>query len=107
LLIQLLESELTPEEICTLIGECSASNFSKQLQTKARIPSKHVEVESGVDGCDVCVEVVTLAESALAQNKTEEEIEALLHELCACESVTRCLSFCFSVHLKEKLMNLP
>jgi hypothetical protein len=85
-LIQLLEKKLSPEEICVRIGECSGSNGNVHAKKIAdRIAPKHAKIESGVDGCDVCKEVVVLAEGALAQNKTEQEIEDLLHELCDCE----------------------
>jgi hypothetical protein len=90
-IIEMIEGKESPEVICTQLGKCNATTNAKHSNT-AQHNNMHpssllqsVKVESGVDGCDVCKEVVVLAEGALAQNKTEQEIEDLLHELCDCE----------------------
>jgi len=77
LLVQLIESQLPPEKICTLLKVCT----SAQEHVTPTV-SESIAADLGIDGCDICKEVVTLAEAALQQNKTETEIETLVTELC-------------------------
>ena len=44
--------------------------------------AQDVTIDLGLDKCDICKEVVTLAEGALQQNKTEEEIASAVNSLC-------------------------
>jgi saposin len=67
-IIQMLENKYTPDEVCAMVGMCNSTS---------------TRVNVAIDKCDVCEEIVGLAEGALAQNKTEEEIETLLNEMCS------------------------
>jgi hypothetical protein len=67
LLISLLESELTPEEICILIGECSSA----------------VVVAKANDNCEMCKVVVTLVETQLKSGDIATQIENVVHKFCS------------------------
>jgi uncharacterized RmlC-like cupin family protein len=46
----------------------------------------HAHANVKADSCEMCETVVTMAEGALAQNNTEQEIETVLRVVCGCES---------------------
>jgi hypothetical protein len=82
LLIALLESELTPEEICILIGECSSA---KKIHPNAHKNAKHSLSAVPDQDCLSCKSVVAVVENQLQSNQTETEIEDAVRMLCACE----------------------
>jgi hypothetical protein len=71
-LIGLITSEVTPQEICTLVGQCSSKAKSHPF----------VRQHVAVDYCDTCKELLTLAETELQQNATQAEIQQLIHQAC-------------------------
>lgn len=82
-IIQMLENKYTPDEVCAMVGMCNSTS---------------TRVNVAIDKCDVCEEIVGLAEGALAQNKTEEEIETLLNEMCSAISNSPLKEFASACH---------
>ncbi len=82
-MIQLLESQLPADRICQLLGICTTTKETLDILNSHKKPAQ--DLDFGIDKCSVCTEVVTLAEGALKQNKTEQEIENVVNQLCASE----------------------
>jgi len=74
LLVQLIESEAAPDVICGLLQFCPAVSA---------VEIKKVHVAHTIDKCTICEQVVSIVESALANNATEQEISNVLNKLCS------------------------
>jgi saposin len=74
LLIQMLLSELDPEQICTELGLCGS-----RVSNSRPVPPAAV---GGSELCVVCETIVQYLEALLEQNATVTEIEAVLDKIC-------------------------
>jgi len=72
-IIGLIVSKVSPLEVCTLIGQCTAHTTFKPVQL-----AKPVEGEY----CETCEELVQLIETELNNTATKEEIKQLIQEAC-------------------------
>ncbi|XP_056386684.1 prosaposin [Hyla sarda] len=74
LIIELLEQEITPKEICVAIGLCSVQQPKLVKLTAERI-------QSGAY-CEVCKMMVKYMDTILQKNATKERIENALEVVC-------------------------
>jgi len=75
LIIQLLLSEMDPQQICTQLGLCGNSK-SRPVLPPATAAVGNAEL------CVVCETIVQYLEALLEQNATVAEIEAVLDKIC-------------------------
>ncbi|XP_068710683.1 prosaposin-like [Montipora capricornis] len=75
-IVQILIAELDPSIVCTTLGLCASKEHRKALE-------KQVTLKVGSnETCQICVLVMTYLKNLLADNATEQEILALLEQIC-------------------------
>jgi len=72
MLIELIESEVSPDVVCGLLKFCPAMEIVRSVSPQ--LPT--------IDKCTICEQVVQFAETALLNNATEQEIANVVDKLC-------------------------
>ncbi|KAG9485212.1 prosaposin [Eleutherodactylus coqui] len=74
-IIELLEEEVTPKEICVAMGLCSPRQHKM-----VKLGPEHLHSGSG---CAVCKMIVTYMDKILQKNVTQERIERAMERVCS------------------------
>lgn len=73
-IIELLEQEVTPKEICTVLGLCPA-----RQPKMVKLGAEHIQAGAS---CSVCKMMVNYMDKILQENVTEERIKKALQVVC-------------------------
>jgi len=79
--IELLLSELDPQQICAELGLCNGQMRAKTTTTTTTTV-RPPQVIGSTETCMVCETIVQYLEALLEQNSTIAQIEAILHQIC-------------------------
>ncbi|XP_025114788.1 uncharacterized protein LOC112576500 isoform X2 [Pomacea canaliculata] len=78
-IIEYIADELKPEEICSLLGLCSQG---KKVQGKELTTATDEQKPAAGPICDLCKEVLQAVDSLLEKNRTVDDIEKALDQVC-------------------------
>jgi len=85
-IIELLLEQMNPIKVCSQIGLCESDSNKKSEPGIASVLDKDASVSGGMErddpGCRVCQMAVVWAQNQLRQNRTREQIDAYLNQLC-------------------------
>jgi phytepsin len=77
---------MNPIKVCSQIGLCQSDSNKKSEPGIASVLDKDASVSGGMErddpGCRVCQMAVVWAQNQLRQNRTREQIDSYLNQLC-------------------------
>lgn len=82
-IVEMLLDQMNPGKVCTSIGLCQFGADELREPGIASVVGKDDALSKGDDtGCSVCEMAVVWAQNQLKQNRTKEQIDAYLNQLC-------------------------
>jgi phytepsin len=82
-IVEMLLAQMNPGKVCTSIGLCQFAADARREPGIASVVEKDDPLSKGNDpGCQVCEMAVVWAQNQLRQNRTKEQIDAYLNQLC-------------------------
>jgi phytepsin len=85
-IIELLLEQMNPIKVCSQIGLCQSDSNKKSEPGIASVLDKDASVSGEMErddpGCRACQMAVVWAQNQLRQNRTREQIDAYLNQLC-------------------------
>ncbi|XP_053383474.1 uncharacterized protein LOC123564714 [Mercenaria mercenaria] len=83
IVVQLILSRFTPEQVCTAIGLCSSRQQTQWGTFVKILPEKNKDQLKSSPECALCEFVMTELKTLLKENSTEAEIKAALEKVCS------------------------
>jgi phytepsin len=82
-IVEMLLAQMNPGKVCTSLGLCQVGADERREPGIVSVVDKDDALLKGNDpGCQVCEMAVVWAQNQLRQNKTKEQIDAYLNQLC-------------------------
>lgn len=82
-IVEMLLAQMNPGKVCSSLGLCQYAAEGVSEPGIASVVKKDETLSKGNDpGCTVCEMAVVWAQNQLRQNKTREQIDAYLNQLC-------------------------
>lgn len=74
--LSILETEVTPAEVCSLLGLCKSQSPAEGLKEKSKLTAGDAET------CLICETVVQYVETLIKDNSTIVEVEEIVKKVC-------------------------